>query len=109
MRRQVEASALEVVAHGDQHQPAEFQLASLIEGVKEHRIVDLYPTLLNFLKQGYETFLDPGKQRAQCCDGAVRFVHIEQCIVWRVSVAEVFSLLLLQHQDDTEIRKEFRK
>src|SRR4029079_15050243 len=109
MRGQVEASSLEVVAHGDQHQPAEFQLACLIEGVKEHRIVDLYLTLLNLLKQRYETFLDPGKQRAQCRNGAVRFVDIEQRIVRRVSVTEILSLLLLQRQDDTEIREEFRK
>jgi hypothetical protein len=47
MGREVEAPALEVVAHGGQHKPTEFHLLGLIEALVQATVVDGDGTALN--------------------------------------------------------------
>ena len=109
MGREVEAPPFEVVAHGDQDHPAELQLAGLIEGMKEHRIVDLNRALLNLFEQRDKAPFDLCEQRTQCRDGRAWLVHVKQGIVRRVFVAKVFGLFSLERQDRAEIREELRE
>src|SRR5688500_7128383 len=61
----IQPALLEIVSHGNEHQPAEFQLPRLLVGVIEKAVVDLEPTLLNLREQWDQVGLQLREQRGQ--------------------------------------------
>src|SRR5688572_17728500 len=61
----IQPALLEIISHGNKHQPAEFQLPRLIVSMIEKTVVDLEPTLLNFREQWDQSGLHLCEQRRQ--------------------------------------------
>jgi hypothetical protein len=105
MGREVQPSALEVVAHGDQHEPSEFKLPVVVVGVPQDPVVDANPALSDLLQERNKAGLQFGKNGLERGDGGTGLVHVQQRIVGRILVVEIPSLFAFQRQYGAEVRE----
>ena len=109
MSRQIEPTALKVIAHGRQHQSTELHLSRLVIGVMQDAVVDLNPALCDCFQQRHQTGLECRKHRPESSDRRARLIDVQERVVGRVVIAEVLCFFTFEIEHGPEIRQEHRK
>lgn len=106
MRRLIEAAALEIVPHGHQHQPTEFQLPCRVEALVQTALVDRDPAALDALEERNELGPQLRKQRRDLRDGGAGLVEVEQGVVGRRAVPQILRFFPFEADKGDEMRGE---
>ena len=102
----IQSALLEIVSHGNEHQPAEFQLSRLIVGIIEKTVVDLEPTLLDLREQWDQSGLQLCEQRCHAATVDPGSYESRERIVGEPSENQKLCFLTFQRQDCSQAGQE---